>query len=324
MLFAMQGQEVAAAQIAAFRRFNRMYTHRIGTLGEGLLQTQHTLSEARVLYELAHRNEPQASEICDVLDMDAGYLSRILSKFVRLGLVQRARSVEDSRAYRLKLTERGVEEAQHLSRASDAQAQGLLVQLSVESRSHLIQSMQQIERILRGEGATEHTVALRPHRAGDMGLVVQREAQVYAQEYGWDSSFESLVARIVADFLDHFCPGREACWIAEVEQEHAGHIFLVQHPEEPQTAKLRLLMVEKKARGLGIGRKLVAECLQFARQAGYQKVVLWTQSNLTSAHRIYQEAGFSLTQEEPHVSFGKKLIGQTWELVLVKPSAIKD
>jgi DNA-binding MarR family transcriptional regulator/GNAT superfamily N-acetyltransferase len=315
-------------EVAAFRRFNRLYTHFIGTLQEGLLDTPYTLSEARVLYELATRRQPLAKEIAQELSMDAGYLSRMLSKFHEAGLLKRAASSQDGRQTTLGLTQKGRAAFRVLNIRSDWQAQSILGDLAPGPRRDLICSMRTIETLLHSKTEAQdegHAVpfTLRQHRPGDMGWVVHREGALYAQEYGWDQRFEALAARVVADFIDRFDPTCERCWIAERDgqslqpnNQSLGHIFLVKHPEQPGVAKLRLLLVEPSARGMGLGHALVAECVRFAREAGYQKITLWTQSILTAAHRIYQHAGFRLVHEEPHHSFGKDLVAQTWELDL--------
>jgi DNA-binding MarR family transcriptional regulator/GNAT superfamily N-acetyltransferase len=313
-------------EIAAFRRFNRLYTRYIGTLQEGLLDTPYSLSEARVLYELATRRRPFAKEIAQELGMDSGYLSRMLSKFEEAGLLQRAASIEDGRQAHLTLTKEGRGAFRQLNTRSDQQARSILGGLAPASQRDLIRSMRTIEEVLGTTAAATTTAAkkqtaamsftLRTHRVGDMGWVTHREGALYTQEYGWDGKFEAMVARIVADFIDHFDPACERCWIAERDGESLGHIFLVKHPEREGVAKLRLLLVEPSARGMGVGHALVAECVRFARATGYRKITLWTQSILTAAHRIYQGAGFHLVHEEPHHSFGKDLIGQTWELDL--------
>jgi DNA-binding MarR family transcriptional regulator/GNAT superfamily N-acetyltransferase len=318
----------ADEETAAFRRFNRLYTRFIGTLQEGLLDTAYSLSEARVLYELATRQQPLAKEIARELGMDAGYLSRILSKFHEAGLLKRAASPEDGRQTTLGLTRAGRAAFRLLNTRSDRQARGILGDLAPGPRRDLIRSMRAIEEVLTPtteakSEAPARSFTLRHHRPGDMGWVVHREGALYAQEYGWDERFEALAARVVADFVDHFDPTCERCWIAERDDQSLqrndqslGHIFLVKHPERPGVAKLRLLLVEPSARGMGLGHALVAECVRFAREAGYQKITLWTQSILTAAHRIYQRAGFRLVHEEPHHSFGKDLVAQTWELEL--------
>lgn len=309
-----------AADAAAFRQFNRVYTRFLGTLNEGFLRTEYSLAEGRVLYELAtrstHTQEPQAKAIADALDLDPGYLSRILSKFEKAGLVERRTAKEDSRAADLRLTPRGRAVFRTLNLRAEKQARALLQVLPAPERARFIGATQTIEGVVLGKSTNRPSVALRTHRPGDLGMVVALEGAAYVDQFGWDGTFEALVARIVGDFIDHFDPKRERCWIAEVDGRHVGHIFLVQHPEQKETAKLRLLYVDPSARGMGVGRTLVSECIAFARNAGYARITLWTQSILQSAHRIYQSAGFRLVREEPHHSFGKDLVGQTWELEL--------
>jgi DNA-binding MarR family transcriptional regulator/GNAT superfamily N-acetyltransferase len=293
-----------------------MYTRFLGTLQEGLLNTEFTLAEARILYEVGTREAPKAKEIAEALGMDPGYLSRILGKFERDSLLKRKAAEEDGRAAAITLTRRGAAAFKKLNELSDEQARAVLQPLTVKDRERLICSMREIENLLGGNGSSGPLYVLRPHRVGDMGWVASREGAVYAEEYGWDGTFEALVAGIVSDFITNFDPARERCWIAEARGQSIGHIFLVKHPEQPNTAKLRLLFVEPSARGLGLGQALVSECLHFARAAGYKKVVLWTQSMLVAACRIYKNAGFQLVEEKPHHSFGKNLLGQTWELEL--------
>jgi len=306
-----------AIETAAFRQFNRMYTRFIGVLGENLLQSEFSLAEARVLYELANRERPAAKEIAEALGMDAGYLSRILARFEEKALLERKTSKRDNRSARLTLTKGGRAAFKTLNQLSERQAKDILAKLPPTARAELLRSMHSVERIL-SQRDEKPAVVLRPHRPGDIGWVIHREAAVYAEEYGFDASFEALVAKIGFEFLTHFNPKRERCWIAEVNGHNAGHIFLVEHPDEPKTAKLRLLLVESSARGTGLGTTLVNECIAFARLAGYRKIVLWTQSTLLAAHHIYKKAGFRLVKEEPHHSFGQDLIGQTWELDLKK------
>jgi DNA-binding MarR family transcriptional regulator/GNAT superfamily N-acetyltransferase len=305
-----------ARQIASFRHFNRMYTRYIGTLDEGLLHTDYTLAEARVLYELATRTAPNAAEIAEALGVDPGYLSRLLGKFEREGLLHKKTSEQDGRSAELMLTARGNSAFKKLNALSNDQAHGNLQNLPPTARIELIRCMRSIEAFLMNVDRGRPSFVLRPHRIGDMGWVVYREAVGYAEQFGWDGSFETLAAKIVTEFLNNFDPARERCWIAEIDGHHVGHIFLVKHPAHTDTAKLRLLFVEPGARGLGLGDALVNECIRFARLVGYRKVVLWTQSILTSAHRIYQRAGFRLVKEETHHSFGHDLVGQEWELEL--------
>jgi DNA-binding MarR family transcriptional regulator/GNAT superfamily N-acetyltransferase len=303
-------------EVSIFRRFNRMYTRFIGTLNEGLLNSEYSLAEARVLYELATRDAPKAREIAEELGVDAGYLSRLLGKFEGDGLLKKKASEEDGRYADLTLTARGRAAFKKLNALSEEQAQSVLEGLAPSSRITLIDCMRTVEEILTKTDRSRVPYILRPHRVGDMGWIVHCESVGYAEQYGWDETFEALVARIVGEFVANFDPSRERCWIAEIDGAHVGHIFLVKHPEDPETAKLRLLFVGKSARGMGLGDALVKECVRFARLAGYKRVVLWTQSILASAHRIYEKAGFQLVEQKPHRSFGKDLVGETWELWL--------
>jgi DNA-binding MarR family transcriptional regulator/GNAT superfamily N-acetyltransferase len=303
-----------ADDISAFRQFNRMYTRFIGTLDEGLLKSEYTLTEARVLYEVATRTAPKAQQIAQELGIDPGYLSRILAKFESSGLLKPKVTGQVGRSKELSLTRKGRSAFKELNSRSDQQAQTIFERLTPDGRTQLVHSMRAIQNVLIKTDESRPLYILRPDRVGDMGWVVHREAVGYAEEYGFDETFEALVARIVADFIASFDPQRERCWIAEVDGQSVGHVFLVKHPELPNTAKLRLLFVERSARGMGLGHALVSECIRFARSAGYETVQLWTQSILTAARRIYENNGFRLVQEEPHQSFGKDLIGQTWEL----------
>ncbi len=307
-----------ASDAANFRRFNRMYTRFLGTLNEGLLNTDYTLAEARVLYELATRVAPKASDIAEGLGVDPAYLSRMLGKFEGAGLLRKKASEQDARYAELTLTARGKAAFKKLNALSEEQAHNVLQDLPPAARMELVHSMQTIESILMKVDRNRPPFLLRPHRVGDMGWVVYRESVGYAEQFGWDNTFEALVAEIVDDFLTNFDAARERCWMAEIDGQNVGHVFLVKHPSEPRTAKLRLLFVEPCARGLGLGDALVIECIRFARSAGYRKIDLWTQSILTSAHRIYKKAGFRLVKEEPHHSFGHDLIGQEWELDLTR------
>lgn len=300
--------------IGAYRRFTRFYTRILGLLGEELLKGGRSLTEARVLYELGAAGRSGASEIAAELNLDPGYLSRVLRKLEKERLLSRAPSPNDARHSVLRLTRKGKATFAALDRFSNEQARGALTQLTPVECSAVVRSMQAIEEALAPNEPARAPFILRPHRPGDMGWVVSRQSLLYAQEYGWDGTYEALAARVVADFIDNFDPRRERCWIAERNGEPLGAIFLVRHPEQQGTAKLRLLHVEASARGMGLGRALVGECVAFARTAGYEKMTLWTQSILHAAHRIYQQAGFKLVGEKPHHSFGKDLVGQTWEL----------
>ena len=303
-------------EIAAFRGFNRMYTRFLGALNEGLLDSEFSLAEARVLYELANRETPRAGEIASDLGIDPGYLSRLLGKFERDGLLKRRVDAEDGRSIELQLTARGRNAFKRLNELSNRQAQQVLEALTPQARMELMASMHTIEHIIMPAETAKKAFVLRPHRVGDMGWIVHREGVGYAEQYGWNESFEGLVAKIVSEFLENFDPKRERCWVAEMNGQSVGHIFLVKHPERKDTAKLRLLFVEPSARGLGLGDALVSECVRFARSAGYKTVVLWTQSILTAAHKLYERAGFRLMKETLHHSFGHDLVGQEWELEL--------
>jgi DNA-binding MarR family transcriptional regulator/GNAT superfamily N-acetyltransferase len=300
-------------RIAEVRRFNRFYTQKIGVLQDGLLDSPFSLTEARVLYELVHRDRPIASEIGRDLGLDPGYLSRILRGFQRRGLIARLPSSDDRRRRHVTLTAVGRSAFAPLDAGSRKAIGTLLGTLSQPGQARLTAAMQEIERLL-GPATARPVLVLRSHRPGDMGWVASRHGALYAAEYGFDERFEALVAEIVATFINHFDPSRERCWIAELEREPVGSVFLVNDTEE--VAKLRLLLVEPAARSHGIGQRLVAECIEFARQAGYRKLTLWTQSLLVEARTIYAKAGFRLVKQEPHASFGQHLIGEHWELPL--------
>ncbi|HZH50738.1 MAG TPA: bifunctional helix-turn-helix transcriptional regulator/GNAT family N-acetyltransferase [Microvirga sp.] len=301
-------------QIAAVRAFSRFYTRQIGLLEEGLYRSQFSLTEVRVLYELAHREGLTASDLVRDLGLDAGYLSRLLKKFEARGLLTRTASVEDARQAVLALTDAGHEAFAPLNQASHDQIAAMLDRLSPHERERLVQAMGQVQRLLGGAPEPRVPYILRPPRPGDMGWIVHRQAVLYAAEYGWDETFEALVAEIAAAFVRNFDPKRENCWIAEREGEVVGSVLVVRQSDE--VAKLRLLYVEPSARGLGIGRRLVDECIRFARHKGYRTLTLWTNDVLVSARRIYEVAGFRLVEEERHHSFGKDLVGQNWNLDL--------
>jgi len=301
-------------RVEAVRRFSRFYTQQIGVLNEGLLESPFSLSEARVIYELAHRETASATELRNDLCLDAGYLSRILSRFRERGLVHRQPSEADGRQNVIRLTEQGQDAFSMLDARSRNQIEAMLGRLSTPEQNRLVGATRTIEELLGARPAQKVPYLLRPHQPGDMGWVVCRHGVLYAEEYGWDEQFEALVAGIVAEFIQHFVPKRERCWIAERDGENVGSVFLVKKSDTE--AKLRLLLVEPKARGLGIGARLVYECVRFARQAGYGKITLWTNSVLLAARSIYAQVGFRLVFEEPHHSFGHDLIGETWELDL--------
>lgn len=301
-------------RIDAVRRFNRFFTRRIGVLREGLLHTPYSLTEARVLFEVANRREATATDFSRELELDPGYLSRILAGLERRDLIQKAPSEVDGRRRILSLTDGGREAFAMLDARSREEIAGLLGGLSGGEQGRLLEAMRTIEGVLgEGSGFSE-PFFVRTHEPGDMGWVVQRHGELYHREYGWDERFEALVARIVADFIEGYDPSRERCWIAEKDGERVACIFCVK--ESDTVAKLRLLLVEPGARGLGLGRHLVEECVRFARSHGYEKLTLWTNSVLGVARHIYEERGFRLIEEEEHQSFGRDLVGQNWELGL--------
>jgi DNA-binding MarR family transcriptional regulator/GNAT superfamily N-acetyltransferase len=299
-------------RIGAVRRFSRFYTRTIGALQEGLLDSRFTLAEARVLFELAQRDDPTATELGRALELDPGYLSRILQRFERDGLLARVPAPADRRQALLSLTAAGRAAFAPLDARSREQVGGLLAGLPEPAQASLVAGMGRIETLLGGGRSPPWL--LRHHRAGDIGWVVARHGALYAEEYGFDARFEALVARVAGAFLAAHDPVRERCWIAEHDGVNVGSVFLVRNSD--QEAKLRLLLVEPAARGLGIGRRLVDECLGFARAGGYRRVTLWTNEVLVAARAIYQQAGFRLVASAPHQDFGPPMVGEDWELVL--------
>ena len=300
--------------VDAVRRFNRLYTRRIGVLRRDYLHSPFSLAEVRVLYELAHREHTTATELARELDLDLGYLSRILRNFLKGGLLDRRRSERDGREQLLSLTPRGQATFAPLEAGAREQIGAMLDHVPAAQQQRLVQAMGTIELALGEPAAGASDCVLRQPRPGDMGWVIERHGALYAEEYGWDEHFEALVASIVARFVDHFDPERERCWIAERHGQRVGCIFLVKATKT--IGKLRLFLVEPEARGLGIGGRLVDECIRFARAAGYRKMRLWTQSNLLAARHIYTRVGFRLLEQEPHQSFGHDLVSETWELRL--------
>jgi DNA-binding MarR family transcriptional regulator/N-acetylglutamate synthase-like GNAT family acetyltransferase len=302
-------------RVASIRRFNRFYTRRIGVLQEGLLGSSMSLTEGRVLYELAQREPATASGLAAELGLDSGYLSRILGGFDKRGLIDKQPSQRDGRQIILSLTDQGREIFATIDARSHDEIAAILGELQEADQRRLVAALGTVERLLgdrRERGGPSYI--LRQNQPGDMGWVVHRHGALYAEEYGLDQTFEALVARIAAAFIENFDARRERCWIAERDGEIVGSVLLVKDDDE--TAKLRLLYVEPEARGLAIGRRLVSECIGFASRAGYRKITLWTNDVLVSARRIYQAAGFHLVREEPHHSFGRDLVGQYWELPL--------
>jgi DNA-binding MarR family transcriptional regulator/GNAT superfamily N-acetyltransferase len=311
-------------RVETVREFNRFYTRRIGVLQESLLHSDFTLTESRLLWELAHCESTTATGLARSLELDPGYLSRLLRSFKERGLIKSTRSKDDARNMNLSLTAAGKRAFAPLDIRSQQQVSELLERLAEPQQQQLLQAFGQIGRLLDNSPAraAKAPYLLRPHRPGDMGWVVSRHGALYAQEYRWDMHFEALVARIAADFVDHFEAQREACWIAERDGVNVGCVFLVQarddtsHEPLPGVAQLRMLLVEPSARGLGLGARLVAECTRFAQQAGYRSIRLWTNSLLTAARHIYETEGYRLIASEKHHSFGHDLVGETWEMTL--------
>ncbi len=303
--------ETLDQQVAAVRRFSRFYTQKIGLLHEGYLGSPFSLAESRVLYELAHRDGATAAELSRDLGLDRGYLSRILRGFEKRRLLARATSKVDGRRSHIALTERGRDAFAPLHARSRDEIGAMLGGLTEAEQQRLVDAMRAIETALGAPEERKAPYMLRSHQPGDMGWVVHRHGVLYAQEYGWDERFEALVAEIVSKFIQRFDPKRERCWIAEKDGEIVGSVFLVRH--SPTVGQLRLLLVEPRARGLGVGSRLVSECVRFARQVGYRKIILWTNSVLVAARRIYEGAGFRLVRSERHRSFGHDLVGETWE-----------
>lgn len=305
--------EVQRDQVAAVRQFNRFYTRVMGFLDQELLRSGFSLTEARIVFELGQRDVTEVGELREALDIDAAQLSRTLARFETAGLVERSRSAADGRKMLAALTVAGRAARADLVDRSDRQAEQLLDALPEPDRRRLVADLDAVRRLL-SDSERPRTIVVRGLRPGDLGWVVQRNAVLYAQEYGWHGSYEGLVARIVADYADHLDPERESAWVAELDGRPAGAVFCVR--KDDTTAQLRLLLVEPDARGHGIGTRLVGECLGFARAAGYTSMILWTNDVLVAARRIYQKAGFELVEEDRHHSFGHDLVGQVWRLEL--------
>jgi len=301
-------------RIDAVRRFNRFYTRRIGALQQGYMGSPFPLPQARVLYELGQRGVCTASELGAELDLDLGYLSRLLQSLRRQAVVQGEPSREDARRVRLSLTPKGRKAYQLLDTRSRDLVAGMLGKLAAPEQARLMGALQAVETVLQHGPGSESQITLRSHRPGDMGWVVHAHGRLYFEERGWDERFEALVAGIAKDFIERLDPSRERCWIAEMDGEPVGCAFAVE--QSRSVAKLRLLLVEPKARGRGLGKRLVEECIAFARAKGYRRLVLWTQSNLAAARAIYRKTGFRKIKEEKHASFGVRLTGEYWELEL--------
>jgi DNA-binding MarR family transcriptional regulator/GNAT superfamily N-acetyltransferase len=298
-------------RVAAVRRFSRFYTRQLGLLNEGLNETRFSLTEGRVLYELAHRDPTTATALAAELDLDPGYLSRILRRFGDDGLVAKKRAPDDARQSLIAITAKGRKAFAPLNKGSRDQVAAMLDRLALAEQERLVGAMGLVETLLGEQTGETRSYLLRPHRAGDMGWVTSANGALYAREYGWDLSYEALVAKITAEFIENFDARRERCWIAEMNGERVGSVFCVRKTDE--IAKLRLLIIDPKARGLGLGKRLVEECMHFAKDVGYTSMTLWTQSILTAARAIYVGKGFRLVAEEPHHSFGVDLLGETWE-----------
>jgi DNA-binding MarR family transcriptional regulator/N-acetylglutamate synthase-like GNAT family acetyltransferase len=302
-------------RIAAVRRFNRFYTRQIGVLRRNYLDSPYSLGEMRVLYELAHGGARTASDIGRALDLDAGYLSRVLRNFEKLGLISRKTSEADARQSHLALTARGEKLFAPFEKRSQAQVGGMLGNLSGDEQARLVGAMTTIEGLLGGTADAKREYILRQPKPGDLGWIVTRHAQLYKEEYGWRAPFEGLCAQIVADFDNNFDAKVERCWIAELNGENVGCVMLVKD-KQPKVARIRLLLADPKARGLGLGARLVDECVRFARKAGYNKITLWTHSVLTAARHVYEKAGFTLTRSEKRKSWGKDVVAEFWDLEL--------
>ena len=300
--------------VALFRRFNRFYTKQIGLLTRGLLKTRFPLIQARILYELAQQDQTTASALVEKLDIDPGYLSRILSNFEKKGLLRKIQSRSDSRRRILKLTAEGKNSFAVLNERSRKEAEKLLLDHSKEDRHRLLHAMQTIENILGPGAKPPAPYLLRSHRPGDIGWITHRHGVVYAEEYDFDETFEALVGEILVKFIHKHDPKRECLWIAEQQGERIGSIMLVDAGDK--VAQLRLLLVEPKARGQGVGRRLIEECIRFSKRNRYLKIRLWTQSNLLEARHLYAKAGFEMVSESPHKSFGQDLVAEFWELPL--------
>jgi DNA-binding MarR family transcriptional regulator/GNAT superfamily N-acetyltransferase len=312
----MDNPSQSGQRVAAVRRFNRFYTRQIGVLRKTYLDSPYSLGEMRVLYEIAHSDGPTASDIARALDLDAGYLSRVLRNFEKRGLISRKTSEKDARQSHLALTARGRKTFEPIEQRSQDDVDETLARLKPEEQARLTNAMDTIQTLLDGEtnSKPQGKPVLREPRFGDFGWIVSRHAEIYAQECQWGEPFEGLCAQIVADFANKNDPKRERCWIAELNGENVGSIMLVRDSDE--VARIRLLIVDPKARGLGLGQRLVDECVAFARRSGYKKITLWTHSILTAARHIYEKAGFTLTSSEPRRSWGQDVVAEFWDLEL--------
>ena len=300
--------------VEKMRRFNRFYTKQIGLLSQGLLKTRFPLTQARIIFELAQHEQSTAKNIIHELDIDAAYLSRILSIFEREGLIRKVQSKSDNRQWFLKLTAKGRKSFSILNNRSNQEVKTLLKSLSIEDRHRLLSAMHTIKNILDPRPRSTTFFLLRSHRPGDIGWITHRHGVLYAEEYGFDETFEALVAEILARFMQHHDPKRERIWIAEQDGESIGSVVIADAGN--RVAQLRLLLVEPRARGKGLGKRLIDECVSFSKRAGYKKIKLWTQSILLEARHLYEKSGFILVEEKPHTSFGQELVAEIWELPL--------
>jgi DNA-binding MarR family transcriptional regulator/N-acetylglutamate synthase-like GNAT family acetyltransferase len=303
-----------AQRVAAVRSFNRFYTQHLGVLRDGWLDSPFSLTEARVLYEIKQRDRATATDIGRDLGLDAGYLSRILRRFHKSGLIRKDVSADDARQSLLSITARGRKAFDPLEARTERQVGAILGRLAEPEQDHLVAAMRTIETMIASGPKAESRIVLRQPQPGDLGWVVARHAELYAREYGWAENFEGLCAQIVADFASKYDPKRERCWIAEMDGRNVGSVFLVKDSED--VARLRLLLVDPAARGRGLGTRLTAECVRFARQSGYRSITLWTHSVLTAARHVYERAGFVLTSSEKRRSFGQDVVSEHWDLVL--------
>jgi DNA-binding MarR family transcriptional regulator/GNAT superfamily N-acetyltransferase len=308
------GDPTFEQRIADVRQFNRFYTQKIGVLHEGLLASEFSLAESRVIYELANRQKPTAGELARELELDPGYLSRILRRLEKQDLIARKKSPKDGRQALLALTPSGRKRFAVLNQRSHDELADMLAGMSEGQQRRLMAAMATITELWSHGDKPVESYLLRPHQVGDMGWVIHRHAVLYAREYGWDITFEAMVAEVAAEFINNFKPGRECCWVAEKDGEVVGSATVVE--QSKTVAKLRLVYVEPHTRGLGIGRRLVEQCMDFARQAGYRRMTLWTNDILHAARAIYVKAGFELVKSEPHHSFGHDLVGEYWETKL--------
>jgi DNA-binding MarR family transcriptional regulator/N-acetylglutamate synthase-like GNAT family acetyltransferase len=300
--------------VAEVRGFNRFYTKRIGLLNQGLLKTRYSLTQARIIFELAHEEKIVSADLVRELDIDPSYLSRILSAFEKDGLVEKVRSERDSRQRILSLTSKGMTSFRELNERASEEIREMLMPLSDEDQHRFVNAINAIQNLLEYDQNAVSSYLLRPYGAGDIGWITHRHGVLYAEEYGWDETFEALVADILVKFIDSSDPKRERIWIAEQDGKRVGSVVLVDAGD--QVSQLRLLLVEPKARGKGIGRRLIQECIDFSKSKGYKKIRLWTQNNLDAARHLYRKAGFVCVSEKPHRSFGHDLVEEFWELNL--------